>query len=264
MVRKLAILLSLLAISSCLPSFGYPQAGSGTTGSFVNGSSGSLNAAAAQAALDYQGQQAEALAAARAKAAKEAAQQAAKEAKLNEAIRTATNERDGKLLVLKADNDLTMAGLHSKADDLNTRIKALKNDAHGGQEKQISDLESQYISIQTEIVKATDAYNKKVLAAQAECDTKIAHIRQEFATKDKRDAEAKTRALQDKALKYNQEQADKGNPVGLLRMGERYRDGEGVPKDLDKAKTYLQKAAEAGSPTASDELKKLTDASAAQ
>jgi TPR repeat protein len=45
--------------------------------------------------------------------------------------------------------------------------------------------------------------------------------------------------------------------VGLLRMGERYRDGDDVPKDLGKAKVYLQKAADAGSSTAAEELKKL-------
>jgi TPR repeat protein len=40
-------------------------------------------------------------------------------------------------------------------------------------------------------------------------------------------------------------------------MGERYRDGDGVPKDLAKAKDYLTRAAAAGSPTAADELKAL-------
>jgi len=40
-------------------------------------------------------------------------------------------------------------------------------------------------------------------------------------------------------------------------MGERYRDGEGVTKDLFKARDYLTKAAAAGSPTAADELMKL-------
>lgn len=44
---------------------------------------------------------------------------------------------------------------------------------------------------------------------------------------------------------------NKGNVSGLLRMGERYRDGDGVPKDLAKARDYLTKAA------AADELSKL-------
>jgi TPR repeat protein len=42
-------------------------------------------------------------------------------------------------------------------------------------------------------------------------------------------------------------------------MGQRYRDGDGVDKDLVKAKEYLTKAAAAGSPTASEEFKKLPD-----
>jgi TPR repeat protein len=40
-------------------------------------------------------------------------------------------------------------------------------------------------------------------------------------------------------------------------MGERYRDGEGVPKDLSKARDYLTKASAAGSPSADNELKNL-------
>jgi hypothetical protein len=59
------------------------------------------------------------------------------------------------------------------------------------------------------------------------------------------------------ALKFNQDLADKGDAYGLFRMGERYRDGEGVPKDFTKARDYLTKAAAAGSPTAEDDLKKL-------
>ena len=61
----------------------------------------------------------------------------------------------------------------------------------------------------------------------------------------------------DKLLKYNQDAADRGDAYGLLRMGERYRDGDGVPKDLTKARDYLTKASTAGSPSADDELKKL-------
>ncbi|MES1180871.1 MAG: SEL1-like repeat protein, partial [Verrucomicrobiota bacterium] len=68
------------------------------------------------------------------------------------------------------------------------------------------------------------------------------------------DAKAKANAA---ALKSNQAAAAKGDMFGLLRMGERYRDGDGVQKDLSTARDYLQRAAEAGSPTAKDELSKL-------
>jgi hypothetical protein len=66
---------------------------------------------------------------------------------------------------------------------------------------------------------------------------------------------------QNMALKYDQEQAAKSDPYGLLRMGERCRDGDGIPRDLTKARDYLTKAANAGSPTAADELKKLSEPS---
>lgn len=67
----------------------------------------------------------------------------------------------------------------------------------------------------------------------------------------------KIKAAQDAALKYNEQQAEKGDAYGLLRMGERYRDSDGVEKDLDKAKNYLSKAADAGSTTAANELAQL-------
>ena len=40
-------------------------------------------------------------------------------------------------------------------------------------------------------------------------------------------------------------------------MGERYRDGEGVEKEMAKARDFLQRAAATGLPTAADELKAL-------
>jgi hypothetical protein len=70
-------------------------------------------------------------------------------------------------------------------------------------------------------------------------------------------ADAAKKSSDEKALKYNQDQADKGDAYGLLRMGERYRDGDGVPKDLVKARDYFSKAVAAGSPSAADELLKM-------
>ena len=74
-------------------------------------------------------------------------------------------------------------------------------------------------------------------------------------------AAAAKKVAQAKAVKWNQEQADKGDPTGLLRMGEFYRDGDSVPKDLDKAREYFTKASAAGSPDAADELSKLNQVS---
>jgi hypothetical protein len=64
-------------------------------------------------------------------------------------------------------------------------------------------------------------------------------------------------AVLNRVLRSNQDAAAQGDAYGLLRMGERYRDGEGVDKDLAKARNYLQKAADAGSLTASNELSAL-------
>jgi TPR repeat protein len=74
---------------------------------------------------------------------------------------------------------------------------------------------------------------------------------------DHEKAAATKKHAADVALKSNQDAAAKGDAYGLLRMGERYRDGEGVERDLAKAREYLQKSADAGSPTAADELSKL-------
>ena len=65
---------------------------------------------------------------------------------------------------------------------------------------------------------------------------------------------SRKKAAAERVLKINQDAAAKGDSFGLLRMGERYRDGDGVEKDLAKAKEYLQKAADAGSPSAKEEL----------
>lgn len=113
-----------------------------------------------------------------------------------------------------------------------------------------------------------EAAEKEIAAAFREFDeNKIA--KQRLAAEEASAAKAalakaaleKKQATLAKVVKFNQEQADKGDVIGLLRMGERYRDGDGVEKDLAKAKAYLQKAADAGSPTAADELSKFNQSS---
>jgi hypothetical protein len=90
-------------------------------------------------------------------------------------------------------------------------------------------------------------------AKQLESQKQIAEQQRVVAEK----AAAKKKAGQEKLLKHYQEQAESGNAFALLRLGEFYRDGDGVPKDLTKARDYLTKATAAGSPTAADELKLL-------
>jgi hypothetical protein len=70
-------------------------------------------------------------------------------------------------------------------------------------------------------------------------------------------ADAAKKSAEDKALKFNQDASAQNDPYGLLRMGERYRDGEGVAKSLPQARDYLARAAAAGNLTASNELANL-------
>jgi TPR repeat protein len=63
-----------------------------------------------------------------------------------------------------------------------------------------------------------------------------------------------------RALGINEAAAAKGDLYGLLRMGERYRDGDGVAKDLAKARMYLLQAQYGGNLTASNELASLPQA----
>ena len=77
------------------------------------------------------------------------------------------------------------------------------------------------------------------------------------AAEERKEKQRALAAMQMKVLRLNQDQAAKGDPYGLLRMGERYRDGNGVPKDLAKARDYLSRAAAAGEPSAADELSRL-------
>lgn len=79
------------------------------------------------------------------------------------------------------------------------------------------------------------------------------------AAKEKAEQEE---AAKERILMANEKAAAEGDPYGLLRMGERYRDGDGVQKDLGKARDYLIRAAEAGDPTATEELSKLPSSAA--
>ena len=90
--------------------------------------------------------------------------------------------------------------------------------------------------------------NRKKAGLPIPTTEQIAVYREQILTVQKlafERANAAKKAKLDKVLKYHQDLADKGDSFGLLRMGERYRDGDGVPKDLSKAREYLSKAATA-------------------
>lgn len=80
----------------------------------------------------------------------------------------------------------------------------------------------------------------------------------EIILKQKAVIQLKAAAADARAVKLNQEAADKGDAYGLFRMGERYLKGESVEKDEAKAKDYLQKAADKGNLSAKAMLDKLT------
>lgn len=73
----------------------------------------------------------------------------------------------------------------------------------------------------------------------------------------KAQADRKKAAGDAATLKFYQEQAEKGDAYGQYRMGIRYLEGDGVPKDLAKARDYLSKAAAQGNKEATAELAKL-------
>ncbi len=76
-------------------------------------------------------------------------------------------------------------------------------------------------------------------------------------------AAAKTEADRKKAerdaatLKFESENSEKGSDLYQYRVGLRYLNGNGVPKDLAKARDYLSKAAAQGNKEAAAELAKL-------
>lgn len=117
-------------------------------------------------------------------------------------------------------------------------------------QKKLAEFRNELSAIEPKIVQVNSDFDKERAAIIVEYEAKVYDIPSEIAN-------AKKQAVADKVLKSNQDLADKGDAYGLLRMGERYRDGDGVPKDLTKARDYLTKAAASGSVTAADELKKL-------
>ncbi len=101
--------------------------------------------------------------------------------------------------------------------------------------------------------------DEKALSIKGEIDSFAGRLQEEAAKvqKAKELAEEKKKASQLAALQANEDAAKKGDAYGLLRMGERYRDGEGVEKDIIKAKEFLKRSADAGSITAGEELSRL-------
>ena len=66
------------------------------------------------------------------------------------------------------------------------------------------------------------------------------------------------------AVAFNQTAADRGDAYGQMRMGERYRDGDGVPKDETKARDFFAKSAAQGNQDAARALAKMHAADTTQ
>jgi TPR repeat protein len=62
---------------------------------------------------------------------------------------------------------------------------------------------------------------------------------------------------QTKALAWDQSQAEQGDAYGQLRMGQRFRDGDGVARDLVMARAWLSKSAYQGNSHAVKALSEL-------
>jgi len=91
-------------------------------------------------------------------------------------------------------------------------------------------------------------------------DTLGASFREAATAKEeaaKSAAEKKKTEMDAASLKLHQDLAAQGSAYGQFRMGERFRDGEGVPKDLVKAREMLSKAAAQGNAEAATALKTL-------
>jgi hypothetical protein len=124
--------------------------------------------------------------------------------------------------------------------------------------QELDDNQKKQTQIETQLLEIQNEFERNKQSIVADCEAKVKDLPNVFAMqlKDKQVAEKKaTTAL---AVAFNQRQADQGDAYGLLRMGERYRDGEGVPKDLAKAKEYFSKAEVAGSADATNELAQLS------
>jgi len=80
---------------------------------------------------------------------------------------------------------------------------------------------------------------------------------EEKAAQSKKLADEKA-AAEKKALDWNQKQADAGDAYGQWRMGQRYLTGNGVDKNITKAREYFSKAADQGNPDAKKALESFS------
>lgn len=158
---------------------------------------------------------------------------------------------------------------HSVVDEDRLFCKAKKIGAYSYQSIAGATLTINKFDCGTEVQPSMELLDSKITEIKGELSTNAFWIQMqanrpptpEEIAAAKAKADAVEKIANERALKYNQEQADKGDPFGLIRMGERYRDGDGVPKNLAKARDYFTKAIAAGETDAADELSKMNQSS---
>lgn len=121
--------------------------------------------------------------------------------------------------------------------------------------ERIADLEKQ-IEAEKHIADTKDAMAVAVLAQEAQERTNAAIAAEMEA---KKIAKAKQDAAE-KVLAWHMSLADKGDAYGQFRMGQRYLTGDGVEKDLIKARDLFAKSAAQGNGDAAAALARLQTA----
>lgn len=106
---------------------------------------------------------------------------------------------------------------------------------------------------------------EQIAAAQEEIATALKELDEPRRAAEQRAAEAaaaakaaKAKQASDAVLQLDQEKAAEGSALYQYRMGRRYLTGNGVEKDLAKARELLEKAAGQGNQDAATELAKLS------
>ena len=113
---------------------------------------------------------------------------------------------------------------------------------------QINDNQNQLSTIRLKLSQLENEFAQKAESVNDESNSKITDLPNVFAKAFKEEQETAKKQREAKVLAFNQERADKGDPVALKRMGELYRDGIGVEKNSVKAAEYF-KMAEAATET---------------
>jgi TPR repeat protein len=193
-------------------------------------------------------------------ARQQAEREAAAKAELDETTRELTGPRDQAIAQLTIDRDAKIAALNSQMQEMKAKSSQSLDDktrSDADTLKQLAKGLKQVSSFEKNVAEVENDFTNQCAIIRAECDKRLTQLPEIIARKNLEKAKQQKQAMADMLLKRDQELAAHGDVYGLLRMGQRCRDAENVPRDLTQAKKYLQQAADAGSSTAMEELKNL-------